>query len=194
MLSNADIKLTREMTGSDMNACVQLACREPSALAHLYDRYYDRIFRFCVYRVGSRTVAEDICSAVWVSVAKSIKHFQGDGETDFRKWIYTIAVNEVNSYYRKTARRNRHLRLLAENADDEQLSEDSTYPQWRQVQKALKSLKTRQQSIIMLRFFEKMSFDEIAEIVGVRASTVRVTLHRSLKKLQKKLESQMEQK
>ncbi len=176
---------------TDTDDLVLRAHTEVDALGQLYELYYERIFRFCVHRLFSKEAAEDVTSTVFLAVARSIRTFPGRTEEDFRNWLYVIAANNVNAYIRKTSRRKK---LLAEaagsitnpstkNADS--LSELN----WPRLYAAILKLKPKHQTIITLRFFENLEFEQIAEIIKARPATVRVTLHRILKKLRNHLQT-----
>jgi len=172
------------------------------ALGQLYDLYYDRIFRFCVHRLFNRDIAEEITSSIFLTVAGSIRNFNGQNEADFRNWLYAIAVNHTNSYIRKTSRRKK---LLAEAAALVGISESplrrsgyegrtdsaggSAEPDWPMLYKAVLRLKPKHQTIVTLRFFENMDFEQIGQIINARPATVRVTLHRILKQLREHLQT-----
>jgi RNA polymerase sigma-70 factor (ECF subfamily) len=175
---------------------VVLAKTQAGALGRLYELYYDRIFRFCVHRLFNRTTAEDVTSSVFLTVARTMRDFQGCTEQDFRSWIYTIAVNQSNAHIRKTMRRKRLMEnVVAHRRTDE---EDSTDPRrsgaagwssldWPTLYAAIQELKPEHQTILTLRFFENMDYDEIGRVVDARPATIRVTLHRTLRRLQEVL-------
>lgn len=183
--------MVKELTEKDQDRLVTRAKTEADALGQLYERYYERILRFCVHRLFSRPLAEDATGQIFLNVARRIGDFKGEGEDDFRRWLFTIASNHVNGHIRKSLRRKS---LLAEaaasraamDARDAAEVEDMDWPK---VYQAIMTLNPKEQTIVTLRFFEGLSFDEIAPIVGTQESSVRVTLHRSLKKLQNHLKS-----
>jgi RNA polymerase sigma-70 factor (ECF subfamily) len=152
------------------------------ALGRLYDLYYERIFRFCVYRLFNKEIAEDITSTVFLEIAKKIKTFTGRNELDFGNWLYAIAINQTNSYIRKTSRRKK---LLAEVVDSIRTNSNehdgnSSEPDWPGLYAAIMKLKPQHQTIITLRFFENLSYEQIAQILNTKEATLRVTVHRIL--------------
>ena len=161
------------------------------ALGQLYDLYYGRIFRFCVYRLFNKDTAEDVTSAIFLTVAQSIRNFKGQSEKDFRGWLYAIAVNQTNAYIRKTSRRKQ---LLAKAADSivscrTNNPARSSELDWPMLYAAILKLKPKHQTIVTLRFFENMEFEEIGRIISARPASVRVTLHRILKQLRNYLQT-----
>jgi len=174
---------------TENDGLVLSARTDADALGQLYDLYYERIFRFCVHRLFNKETAEDVTSSVFLTVARSIRNFKGQNEIDFRNWLYAIAVNQTNAYTRKTSRRKK---LLAEAADSITSSgtnnpAGSAELDWPTLYAAILKLKPEHQTIVTLRFFENMEFDQIGRIINARPATVRVTLHRILKKLRRLL-------
>lgn len=166
---------------------------DADALGRLYERYYDRIFRFCVHRLFYREIAEDVTSSVFLQVAEKISSFPGKTKGDFRNWLYAIASNHANAYIRKASRRNRLLEkagLAMTNSGADCTSECE--PDWLMVYAAIMKLKPKHQTIITLRFFENLEFEQIGEILGLRSATVRVTVHRILKKLKSHLQTALD--
>lgn len=161
---------------------------QASALGQLYDLYYDRILRFCVHRLFNRTTAEDITSSVFLTVARSMREFKGHTEQDFRAWIYTIAANQANAYIRKTTRRKRLMEnVVAQRQAAEPGAGEWSQLDWPTLYAAVGQLKPEHQTIVTLRFFENLDYDEIGRIVDARPATIRVTLHRILKRLREAL-------
>ena len=172
---------------TDRDELVLQARTRADALGELYELYYDRIFRFCVHRLFDKEIAEDVTSTVFLSVAEQIGNFAGTTERDFRGWIYAIAANHVNSHIRKYSRRKQLLAkatrsMQSHNGDD---LEDTDWPI---VYQEILKLKPKHQTIVTLRFFENMEFEQIAEIVNAKEATVRVMLHRTLSKLRNHLQ------
>jgi RNA polymerase sigma-70 factor (ECF subfamily) len=167
---------------------------ESDALSQLYELYYERIFRFCVHRLFIKEIAEDVTSAVFLKVAGGIRSFGGRSERDFRNWLYAIAANQANAYIRKTSRRKRLLAEAASSLTAEAASSDEngSGPDWPTLYAAILKLKPEHQTIITLRFFENMEYEQIAKILDVRKETVRVTVHRILGKLRKHLHTAFE--
>ena len=171
---------------------VVLAKTQAGALGRLYELYYDRIFRFCVHRLFNRTTAEDVTSSVFLTVARTMRDFKGCTEQDFRSWIYTIAANQANAHIRKTMRRKRLMEnVVVHWREDEEASAAWSSLDWPTLYAAIQELKPEHQTILTLRFFENMDYDEIGRVVDARPATIRVTLHRTLRRLQEVLRSDL---
>jgi RNA polymerase sigma-70 factor (ECF subfamily) len=193
-ISAAGAIIAAEMIGAmaktDTDDLVLRAHTDVEALGQLYELYYERIFRFCVHRLFSKEVAEDVTSTVFLAVARSIRTFPGRTEEDFHNWLYVIASNNANAYIRKISRRKQ----LFEKAISTRVASanNDRNPQnlnWPRLYAAILKLKPKHQTIITLRFFENLESKQIAKIINVREETVRITLHRILKKLRNYLQT-----
>jgi len=174
---------------TDIDDFVLRARTEADALGQLYELYYERIFRFCVHRLFIKEVAEDVTSTVFLEVARRIRSFGGRTEQDFRNWLYAIAANQANAYIRKTSRRKQLLAKAAAPAVLLRKNEAAGELDWPMLYAAILKLKPEHQTIITLRFFENLEFEQIAKILNAREATVRVTLHRILTKLRNHLQT-----
>jgi RNA polymerase sigma-70 factor, ECF subfamily len=173
------------------NDLVLRARCDREAFGQLYDACYPEVFRYCYRRLFVRAVAEDVTSDVFLSVASNMPQFDGLTEGDFRRWVFRIATNEVNAYVRQSKRRAALLEAaarcgaLAASAASQPRRSDIEKLDWPALYKAILSLKPRDQAIVVLRFFEQMSHEEIAGVLGERPATVRVGLSRALEKLRR---------
>jgi len=178
--------MAKPVEQSGYDELVELAKTQAAAMGRLYELYYDRIFRFCVHRLFNRATAEDVTSTVFLTVARMMRGFKGRTEQDFRAWVYTIAANQANAYIRKTSRRKRLMEnvVAARRANDQDSGEGEwSSLDWPTLYAAIGQLKPEQQTILTLRFFENMDYDEIGRVVEARPATVRVILHRVLHRL-----------
>lgn len=176
---------------TDIDDLVIRARTDSEALGRLYEMYYEPIFRFCMHRLFCRETAEDVTSTVFLAVAAQIRTFAGRTQADFRNWLYAIAVNHTNAYIRKTSRR---IRLFASSAAsiaaaDNDCTSDKNRPDWPTLYSAILKLKPNHQTIVTLRFFENMDFEQIGKIINIKPAAVRVALHRILKELKNRLQT-----
>ncbi|MCH7921245.1 MAG: sigma-70 family RNA polymerase sigma factor [Planctomycetes bacterium] len=173
------------------DSLVQLAKEDSDAFVELYRRHYDMIFRYCVHRLLSRELAEDMSSQVFLKVVDRISDFEGNSR-QFRAWLYAIATNEINGHFRKTIRRTRLIRRVDPHSNGHAAECPSAVMDLanRQavIREALRSLKPNDQTIITLRFTEDLSTADIAGVLGIKEGSVRARLSRALKKLRDTLE------
>lgn len=178
-------------------------CRrgDTAAFGDLVRKYQDRVFNTCWRLCGNRTDAEDLTQEAFVRAFQSIDRFAG--RSRFYTWVYRIAVNLTISARRKN-RRSSGPSLDAERtgADGEalgprgeQLASGEASPakqacdreQEARVMAALAGLEDEPRAVIILRDLESLGYDEIAEILGIPAGTVKSRLHRARLALREKL-------
>jgi len=166
---------------------VLAAKTDASALGELYEAFYPRVLRFCVLRLYIQDLAEEVVSMVFLDVADSIGRFRGSSEPEFTAWLFRIATNHCHNVVRKKVRRQRILDQVKAEMAEPITTEPSKHgvlmDRWPKVYEAMTRLKPLEQTVITLRFFEKLEFDQIAKIIKRRPATVRVFLHRGLKTL-----------
>lgn len=156
----------------------------------MYDLTYPPVFRYCLRRSGNRGLAEDITSIVFLKGAGSISGFSGAGFQDFRRWVFTIATNELNADCRKTARRWELLRdaatagQLRHQARGEVVEENVGRDT---LQTVLLKLSDRDQAIIVLRFYSELSYDDVATILDMSPGAVRTAASRALEEMRNEL-------
>ena len=169
---------------------IKEACGDSAAFARLYRLHYDRVFRYCARRLFNRHTAEDVTSIVFFKVMRTIDSFKGDSH-DFRNWLYRIATNAINDQLRTAKRRAdaiRNIALVQGSAHPLEVESNCEYQEEiLPVKQALLTLKPKHQTVITLRFFEKLKLNEIAEILGQNPATTRSQLSRALSNLRKKL-------
>lgn len=178
---------------ADDDDLVRRARSDRDAFSLLYDRYYPRVSKYCLRRLFDRTIAEDVLSDIFLSVASHFRDFPGQTETEFRRWLFRIATNAINAFLRQTRRRQELWEAAACSLEAARSDRTATSPadgdalDWPVVYQAILNLDERDRSIVTLRFFSECSHDEIAEIVGLTPGAVRVALSRTLARLREKL-------
>lgn len=149
----------------------------------LFEEYQDAIFRFTLFRVGSRSVALDITQdtfiRLWGYIAKGgkIEHEQA--------FVYRIAKNAVIDYYKKS--KSSSLDFLVEGGyepesnihTDEILRNDDI----KMVQGLLEDLDEESKQIIFLRYTEEKPIEEIATLFGKSTNAMTVRIHRIIQRL-----------
>jgi RNA polymerase sigma-70 factor, ECF subfamily len=159
---------------------------DPEAFRPLYEKYFKRIFCFVIHRVGDKQVAADITSQAFLKALLNIKKFRFRG-LPFSSWLFRIALNECNDYFRKS-QRHRIVTIedhIVENLYDE-LTENTRQEDLRQqLPRILQKLSMEELQLIELRFFEQRPFKEVADITGITETYAKVKVYRVLQKMKK---------
>lgn len=152
---------------------------DANAFAPIYERYCQRIFKYCYRRVGHRQDAEDLTSYIFMQALKHVKSFRGGSVA---AWLFRIARNSTANFLR-----DRKLNVNLE-AQQEWLADHSplplevviSYEEQAILGKAIEHLTESQRDLLALKLAGGLSAVEIAEIIGKSAGAVRVDIHRSI--------------
>ncbi|HSP06953.1 MAG TPA: sigma-70 family RNA polymerase sigma factor [Acidobacteriota bacterium] len=168
-----------------------LAAQDGDAAAFkvLYERYRDRVFSLISYTLKDPPLAEDVLQTVFVKVFQALPYFRH--ESGFHTWIYRVALNEC-----KNRRRRRRLFVPIDQLAgslpevDPGTAPDAMHSSRqvsRMVQEAVLGLRPKLRSVIVLRYVEELSYEEIASVLGCSPGTVASRLHRALSILETRL-------
>ncbi|MBG7617521.1 MAG: sigma-70 family RNA polymerase sigma factor [Chloroflexi bacterium] len=167
----------------------ELVCQaqagDRGAFAVLYERYFDKIYRYTVLKVGDRSEAEDMTQQVFLKALKSISSFKWK-EVPFSAWLYRIAHNQVVDYFRKKSRRptaDIEKCLIVSGQDTQKLVEIKMSIE--QVAIAARRLTPAQQEVISLRFAGEMRIAEVAAAMGKSQGAVKALQHSAILALRK---------
>ncbi len=173
-----------------------LARGDQKTYEDIVDRYKDRIFQLAAWQVG-HSQAEDLAQDIFVEVFRSAHTFRG--RSSFSTWLYSVAKNVCRKYLRKRSAGPARLTLVepevleslpdlrANTARDAQTKESQA-----RVRRAVRELPEEHRTTLMLREWEGLSYQEIAEILEIPVGTVRSRLHNARLMLAKKLEDDYE--
>jgi len=162
---------------------------EVSAFGELVGRYQSLVVNFCYGMLGNREDAEDIAQEAFLRAFAAIRRFQPKAK--FSTWLLTIAKNLALNLLRDERRRGRDVQFTDLFEEDVQAVElvptDNPGPDQAlgqkeraaRVHQAVQQLSDIHRSIIVLREFEGMTYEEIAKIMGCRKGTVKSRLSRA---------------
>ncbi len=166
---------------------------QAQAFDALYSHYLSPIYRFIYMKVTHREEAEDLTHEVFLSAWQNIGSFKPQG-FPFSSWLYQIARNRVIDHYRlkkpqveleAAEGKEEFVRGAAqiENRLEQELSLEK-------IKAALRRLSHDQQDVLLMRFMEDLSHQEIAAAFGKSEGAVRLIQHRAVKELKKLLNDQ----
>ena len=162
---------------------IRLAKVNPAHFAPLYKRYHEQIFRYIYLRMEDDEMAYDITSQVFGKAIQHISTYEYRG-VPFSSWLYRIAKSELYQSFRDTkARRTVNIDTVFSAQIMEEFVEDYTDEQRAQLMSALHLLKPNQLQLIEMRYFEKQSFREIGNFLGITENNAKVKTFRTLLKL-----------
>lgn len=172
--------------------------QDPDLLDALIVRYQHRLLRYLLYLTSNRESAEDLFQETWMRVL--VRGAQFNGQSRFDTWLFTIARNLVIDQKRKKTMV--HLEDLCDPEEDErQLDVASNDPtpfdccsnqeDREHIATALLQLDALHREVLVLRFHEELSLEEIAKVTSAPLSTVKSRLYRGLAALKSKMTTQL---
>jgi RNA polymerase sigma-70 factor (ECF subfamily) len=154
------------------------------AVGRLYRAYNPALIRF--FAGQAPAVKEDLAQEVWLSVAASLRTFQGD-EGQFRAWLFTIARRRTIDHWRLVSRRS--VEVTVEFLDLPQPEHPDQLVIEAAIAELTAGLSAEQSEIVLLRVVAGLSVEQVAGIVGKTAGAVRVMQHRALRRLADQISS-----
>ena len=179
------------MSAADISdALDQVRAGNPDAWDQIYRQYAPAIFRFCRRAMPTREDAEDATSEVFMKVREKIGQY--DASRPFTAWLYKVATNHCwDMLRRRRVRQDMETgdleTLPLEHPDPGQLEQLLAARASQEVRRALAQLPARARMALTLRYFAEMSYDEIADSLGVRRPFVGVLLLRARHQLREVL-------
>ena len=152
----------------------------------------DDVLGLCTALVRDRILAEDLAQDTFGKAFSSLSSYRGDASP--RTWLLAIARNRCLDYLR----RRRHTGLISSDPDaGDATASDAPLPadllgNRAEVSEALDALDETQRALIILRFRHGLSFDELAEVFGIKPGTARMRLSRALGRMRASLEQSRE--
>lgn len=147
-----------------------------------FDAYGDAIFRFCVVKTSSATLAEDLTQETFMRYWQSLR--DGKEMTNVRSFLYTIANNLVIDWYRKKKAESLETKLDA----GFQIADGGASPEmaamYTEALAGIEDLEPGDAEVLTLRYVDGFEPRDIAAILGESANTISVRLNRAMKRLQ----------
>ncbi|MEA3339160.1 MAG: sigma-70 family RNA polymerase sigma factor [Chloroflexota bacterium] len=167
---------------------VAAAQRRRVKFVALYDRYFSRVYRYVVQRVGVQQDAEDLTSLVFVEALESLDNYREQGS--FAGWLFSIARRKVVDHYRRA---DGEIPLETVNSD-ELVSTAWTPEAWaihderlRRLAQELQTLAPEKQEVLAQRFFAGLKYKEIASVLGKSEGAIKMMVYRTLDELQERM-------
>ena len=181
-------KATEVQLNEELN-WIQAAKNDLQAFRPLYEKYYEPVYLFIHRRCNHSDDCLDITSRVFEKAMLSISKYKYMGYA-FSTWLYRIAQNELYDYFKK---QNKAQKLWVHDDGLAEISKDIAYDttadeQLELVIDALKTISDSDRNTIVMRYFEKRSYEELAAIEEIKVEHLRVKIHRIIQRIKKEIE------
>ncbi|RJR30876.1 RNA polymerase sigma factor [Candidatus Parcubacteria bacterium] len=158
---------------------------DPEAYADIYELYIDRIYRFIFFKVSNHEEAEDLAAEVFLKTWQYL--IQPESKVNnLNALLYQTARNCVIDFYRQNNKRellpgDETLSRIEDKRQQKLLIEIEAGIELEKIEKHISKLKDEYREILILKYLEELSNDEIAKVLEKSAGAVRVLSHRALK-------------
>jgi RNA polymerase sigma-70 factor (ECF subfamily) len=171
--------------------------QDAGLLDELIVRYQHRLLRYLLYLTSNREMAEDLFQEVWMRVM--VRGAQFNGQARFDTWLFTIARNLVIDQRRKRTMSSLDELFEGKSEDDRPMAFEvadgeptpfdrfSNLEDRERIAGALLELDTLHREVLVLRFHEELSLEEISKVTRAPLSTVKSRLYRGLAAIKPKL-------
>lgn len=191
MFKRKENKAKQEITEEE---AIRLAKQDHRYFGVLYEAHFAVIFRFVYQRLGGKEeIAGDLTQQTFFQAMTKIHQYEDRGGA-FRSWLFRIAQNEVNQFFRKE-KRNTEVEIQATmlvDLMDEATIKHEQEADFERIVSYVNDLESEQQNLIELRFFQGLSFKEIAEIYHLTEANTKMRVYRILEKLKTKWRAENE--
>lgn len=178
------------------NNLSRLKSGDREAFIKAYDDFADDLYRFAYFKLGSEEEAKDLVSVIFLKTWNYIQTNSLKDSKTLRALLYKIARNAIIDHYRDKGLSSsislEDAPQALEVPDDSQNQEDliDQKADLELIREKLMLLKDEYREVIIWRFIEDLSMDEIANITGKKKGNIRVLLHRALTALKELLEDE----
>ncbi len=178
-------KKIAQLTESEL---ILLAQKNRKYFGVLYDNYFDQIFRFVFKRLGGlEEIAGDLTQQTFMKAMVNLSKYEDRG-FPFSSWLYRIAQNEINLYFRQQKKEVSvpiNENQLKDMAKEAEISRHMSSDDQKKLVEVMNKLKPEQLDLIELRFFQEMSFKQISEIYSITEANAKMRTYRILERIAK---------
>jgi RNA polymerase sigma-70 factor (ECF subfamily) len=166
---------------------IDAARSDADAFGILYERYVDRIYNYVYFRVGNVQDAEDITAKVFFKALNAISSYRHMG-LPFSSWLYRIAHNQVANFHRDRSRSSEIAldSMLIPPATPRELAPEAALDnqeEFNQLMRIVNDLSEQKRELVMLKFVQKLSNEEIGRIFNKSEGAIKSLYHRTLLEL-----------
>lgn len=173
--------MTQRTQYSDEHLIALIKKGDLSAFECLYEKYANKVFKQCLIISASYDDAQDLMQEVWIKVFFGIESFKG--KSAFSRWLSRVTSNHCINYLKK--------KQATPSIDkmDEDVPYDNGIETRTEVTKILSLLSPEDRILLVGKFMEEFTYEELAERMGMGVSAVKMRISRLTKKLKKELEA-----
>jgi RNA polymerase sigma-70 factor, ECF subfamily len=160
---------------------------DSGAFRELYEAYRERIWTLVVYSVGDSHQAQDVLQTVFFKAFRGLQSFKF--QSSLFTWIYRIALNECRNYHRRRGAPHLPLEAIVGSSDeiDRKLAPLGQGSRKGILQNAVMRLPQQMREVVVLKYMDGLSYEEMSRVLGCAPGTVASRLNRALAELEERL-------
>lgn len=163
----------------------QQSSNKEAAYTQLLKRHQQKVYYQIKRMVTEHADADDIAQQVWIKVWTKLDGFKM--ESEFSTWLFRVAYNETLNFLQKQKKQSIQSQT-EDNLDYENAVSGTDHPKSSQIQialeQAIQQLPEKQRFVFMLRYFEELNYEKIAEITGTTVGGAKANFHQAIKKME----------
>jgi RNA polymerase sigma-70 factor (ECF subfamily) len=182
---HADTTGPQHSGDDDLRLLHRAAGGDEAAFGRLVDRHAQALYRLAFSLIGNAADAEDVLQETFVGAFRGLGGFEA--RASVKTWLTRILLTQAARLRRDRGRRDRMRRPVQPMGQTELAGPDAAVDQRIDIQAALLQLTPEHREILVLREFERLGYEEMAQVLGVPRGTVESRLHRARAQLREKL-------
>lgn len=159
--------------------------QKEAAFTQLLKRHQQKVYYQIKRMVNDHDDADDVAQQVWIKVWNKLDGFKM--ESEFSTWLFRVAYNETLNFIERQKKQSSQ-NISAAILDYENASSGTDHPKSTSIQialeQAIKQLPEKQRFVFMLRYFDELSYEKIAEVTGTTIGGAKANFHQALKKME----------
>ena len=174
---------------ADERLLIEAAQQDPARFADLYELNFERVYAYIVKRVRDRAETEDLTAEVFHQALANLKRFEWRG-IPFAAWLYRIAANLISDRWQRSGRE-----VAGDSIESAQTGPAKASPagldeveRRATLFRLVNTLPAEQKRVVMMRFVEEKSIQEVAREIGKTEGAVKQLQFRALSSLRARLE------
>jgi RNA polymerase sigma-70 factor (ECF subfamily) len=179
----ADTTGPQDIGADDLRLLHRAAAGDEAAFGRLVDRHAQALYRLAFSLIGNAADAEDVLQETFVGAFRGLGGFEA--RASVKTWLTRILLTQAAKWRRDRMRRP--VQPMGETQPADGAAANAGVDQRIDIQAALLQLTPEHREVLVLREFERLGYEEIAQVLGVPRGTVESRLHRARLQLREKL-------
>ena len=181
-----ELSIANTMDPQELFAVKQCQAGQLEAFTLIYDSYAERVYKFLYFKTFHRESAEDLTSQTFIKALEHVKSFDPE-RGQIVSWLYRIAQNTFIDHYRRERPTNDIDEVWGLASHEDVAEVVANREALGKVEQYLALLSPEERELILMRVWQGLSYQEIAEVTGRSEASLKMASSRALKKLRESI-------